>query len=99
MLSIKCWLKIKEKDFVEPREYAELNRAVGRLLTRDKTIDMVLDDNIDDYNILNTIVTFNPHKDKKEKIFRYVESCKDEEQKEFLSGLKKTIEMLEKNIG
>lgn len=99
LLSIKCWLKIKEKDFVEPREYAELNRAVGRLLTRDKTIDMVLDDNIDDYNILNTIVTFNPHKDKKEKIFRYVESCKDEEQKEFLSGLKKTIEMLEKNIG
>lgn len=99
LLSIKCWLKIKEKDFVEPREYAELNRAAGRLLTRDKTIDMVLDDNIDDYNILNTIVTFNPHKDKKEKIFRYVESCKDEEQKEFLSGLKKTIEMLEKNIG
>ena len=99
LLSIKCWLKIKEKDFVEPREYAELNRADGRLLTRDKTIDMVLDDNIDDYNILNTIVTFNPHKDKKEKIFRYVESCKDEEQKEFLSGLKKTIEMLEKNIG
>ncbi|MEE0686031.1 MAG: AAA family ATPase [Lachnospiraceae bacterium] len=99
LLSINCWLKIKEKDFVEPREFSDLNKAVERILTRDKTVDMVLDDKIDDYNILNTIVTFNPHKDKKEKIYRYIESCKEEEQIEYLSGLKKTVELLERNMG
>lgn len=99
LLSTKCWLKLKEKDFVEPREYEELSGAVMKVLTREKTINAVLDDYIKNSDIRDTIVTFNPHKDKKDRIYNYVESCKKDEQIEYLSGFKKTIELLEKIIG
>lgn len=90
---------MKEKDFVEPREYEELSGAVMKVLTREKTINAVLDDYIKNSDIRDTIVTFNPHKDKKDRIYNYVESCKKDEQIEYLSGFKKTIEFLEKIIG
>lgn len=61
-------------------------------------IDALLDEKVLDYDLLNTIVTLNPHKDKKEKIFQLIEKCEARQQKEFFSGMAKTIEMFERTF-
>ena len=96
LLSVDCWKNLKEREYVVQRGDLELNKMVEKIIERHKTIDMVLDETVDDYDILNTIVTLNPREDKKEKIFRFVESSKEDKQREYLKGLKKTIEAFEK---
>lgn len=94
LLSIACWKKLKEKNYVEPRGTSELYKMVDKIMARDKTVDSVLDETIKNYDLLNTIVTMNPHKDKKEKIFQYVNRCTDDEKREYLSGMVKTLDMI-----
>lgn len=86
--------KLKEKNYVEPRGTSELYKMVDKIMARDKTVDSVLDETIKNYDLLNTIATMNPHKDKKEKIFQYVNRCTDDEKREYLSGMVKTLDMI-----
>ncbi len=96
LLSTKCWQQLKKKNCVEPKPDIELQKMLEKVITRNKTIDMVLDEQVNNYDIRNTIATLNPHKDKKEKIYQFVECCNEEQQREFLQGMIKTVEMLEK---
>lgn len=96
LLSTKCWEALKEKRYVEPRSNLELYKMVERIITRDKTVDVILDECVEDYELLSTIVSSNPHKDRKDKIFQFVNSLTEDEQRECLTGMKKTIEMLMK---
>ena len=96
LLSVDCWELLKEKDLVELRTDEELHGMVRKIITRDKTVDNILDEVVEDINLLGTIVTLNPHKDKKEKICQLVEKADEEKQREYLAGLRKSIEMFEK---
>lgn len=96
LLSVECWQLLKDKNYVENKDYTEISSMVQGIMTRDKTIDTLLNERVLDKKMLNTIVTLNPHKDKKDKIFRFVTQYDEMRQKEFLSGFGKTIEMLER---
>lgn len=66
-----------------------------KVLTRDKTIDIVLDETVDRGDFLQTIVTFNPDTEKKEKIFSYVSQRVNKGKTAYLDGFIKTVEKLE----
>ena len=94
LLSVDFWKKMKVNNWVEPRSNEELFEMIKAVMDRSKPIDSILDEKISDYDLLHTIVTFNPHKDKKEVIFHLIERSGLEEQKQLLGGLKKTVDML-----
>jgi len=98
LLSVECWKELKIKNLTEMKADSELYTMCERHLKRDKNIDTILDEIIPEYDLLNTIVTLDPHKDKKERIYQHVDSCDEEKQREYLQGLLKNIELLEKTF-
>lgn len=97
LLSCECWYDLKKKNYVEPKEPKELYKMTERILSTDKTIDVVLDEAVERVELLQTIVAFNPNNDKKDKIFSYVKQRVREGKAEYLDGFTKTVEKL-KNI-
>ncbi len=96
LLSCSCWRELKTNNYVEPKKSSELYKMTAKILTRDKTIDSVLDEVVDRGELLETIVTCNPCNEKKEKIFLYVSQRVNEGKIEFLDGFKKTIDKLKR---
>lgn len=96
LLSCSCWRELKTNNYVEPKKSSELYKMTAKILTRNKTIDSVLDEVVDRGELLETIVTFNPCNEKKEKIFLYVSQRVNEGKIEFLDGFKKTIDKLKR---
>lgn len=96
LLSPEFWMIMKKNNYVEPRLDTELYSMTKSIITRDKTVDFILDEKIEDATLIETIVTFNPHKDKKEKIFQLLCRQPVEKQKEYLSGFENTMNSLER---
>ena len=95
LFSVKCWEKIKDKDYAELRDITELSKIFQKFLNRSEGIDQVIKRTIQENELIETIINWNPHKDKKERIFRFINNSNEEEQREYLCGLKKTIDKLE----
>jgi hypothetical protein len=96
LLSIDIWTGIKEKDYIEIRSYDELNTAFSTLLRREKSLDNVIEDAVEDISIRDTIVYCNPHKDKKDRILSYVKNKIQEGSSiELFNGFARTIQKLE----
>lgn len=95
LFSVKCWGKIKDKDYAELRDITELSKIFQKFLTRSEGIDQVIKRTVQENELIETIINWNPHKDKKERIFRFINNSNEEEQREYLCGLKNTIDKLE----
>ena len=99
LLSPDIWKKMKAQNYVEAREYAELLSMFGSKMQRDKTIDNIIDDCISDTDLRDTIVTFNPHTDKKQQILnlvkREIESAPDSTA---IDGFQRTVEKIKSYI-
>lgn len=92
LLSLQLWKILKKKGFVQPRSDDDLQAIFKNLIPRDKTLDNVMDELVDDIEIRDTILTFDPKELKKKRI---VEVLKNEgKQYDFTKGFKRTLDKL-----
>jgi len=96
LLSKDFWKKIKTKGFCEERKGEELLRITSKYTSIDKSIKTIIEELIDDVELRETIVMYNPHTDKKDKILNFLQKSSFEEQEEYLKGFEPTIDMLKK---
>ena len=68
LFSVKCWEKIKDKDYAELRDITELSKIFQKFLNRSEGIDQVIKRTVQENELIETIINWNPHKDKKERI-------------------------------
>ena len=93
LLSLDFWEEIKTHNYQEVRTTEELTRMFVRLLSRDKTLDNVIEDSVDDIRIRDTILTFSPGKYKKKKILELLKRNSDP--KSVTAGMVRTIKKLD----
>ena len=96
LLSPQVWKKAIEKKYTTPRTAIELLNAYKGQQPRDKSIDFILDEKIDDSEIRETIANYNPHEYKKMEFCKMVEQMYYEENvKDIFWGGDKTILKIE----
>lgn len=96
LLSPQVWKRAIEKKYTTPRTAIELLNAYKGQQPRDKSIDFILDERIDDSEIRETIVNYNPHEYKKMEFCKMVEQMYYEENvKDIFGGFDKTILKIE----
>lgn len=97
LLSYGFWEKIQEKHWVELKEVNELVSVYGHLMTRDKSLDTIIEEVVENEALKQTIIYWNPKDSKKDKIYEYAEQCCMESD-EIFTGFSNTIQKLEKNF-
>ncbi len=91
------WRKAIDQKLVEQREPKELIGSYENSLPRDKTLDELLYEKIPDEDVRQTIVDYNPHKDKKVDFCKMVEKMRENyEGVGMFDGFSKTITKIEK---
>lgn len=93
LLSIDFWEEIKRKKYLEFRSEEELNRMFIGLVPRDKTLDSVIDDLVENTKIRDTILTFSPRELKNGKIVEFLKNHEDKYSATM--GFKRTIQKIE----
>lgn len=97
LLSIDFWKILKIKKYVELRSDKDLYVMFGTLLPRDKTIDSIINELIDNIDIRDTIVSLNVNAKKKVKVSELVNNIiENKEGIVLLAGFKRTVEKIEK---
>ncbi len=96
LLSPQVWKKAIEKKYTTPRTTVELLNAYKGQLPRDKSIDSILEEKIDDFEIRETIANYNPNENKKMDFCKMVERMYQEQnKKDIFMGFDKTILKIE----
>lgn len=95
LCSAKVWEGWKEQELVRPRDEAEMRNMFDGLIPRNKSLDNVIDELVEDIEIRDTILTFEPKKLKKKQMVAYLKGNFSEDTSAF-SGFAKTIKDIEK---
>lgn len=93
LLSLDVWKELKKRNYCEPRSNGELGRMFNGLVPRDKTLDNTIDELIENVDIRDTILTFEPRMLKKKKIVELLASWPNS--KDATVGLLRTIKKIE----
>lgn len=96
LFSIDCCKKLKKKKYFVERDFAQLVKMAGKNVSRTKGVDDVFNELIDNQDVVDYVLTQEPHAEKKEKIKQYIFAMKDEQIKGALMPMVNTIKMLEK---
>lgn len=65
LLSYEFWDKLKKYNWVVYKENEELIEVYNKVMTKDKSIDTIIDEIVDNRNMKETILYWNPKEDKK----------------------------------
>ena len=96
LLSTEVWDKAIKKRYVTPRNSNELLEAYKGNLSRDKSVDSILEEKIIESRIRETIANYNPHEDKKIDFCNMVVQIYQEDSiKDIFKGSQKTIGKIE----
>lgn len=98
LLSYDFWKKLKMWNWTVYKEKDELIEVYNKVLTIDKSIDAVIDEIVDDKNMKETILYWNPREDKKTQIVKSVIREVEAGDKSIIEGFKNTISELEKEM-
>ncbi len=93
LLSPDFWKKIKSHGYEEIRSAEEFSRMFGGLVPRDKTLDSVIDELVDNTDVRDTILSFAPKALKKKRIVELLKG--DANKKETTAGLLRTVQKIE----
>lgn len=93
LLSLDFWQEIKDHNCQELRSAEELVRMFLGLVPRDKALDFVIDDLVDNIRIRDTILTFSPKELKKKRIVELLKNYVDKYSATL--GFKRTIQKIE----
>ena len=95
LLSSDIWQEAKDKGFVEKRNFLEVTQAYKGNIPFDKNMKDLLEEIVPDEVLRNTIVTYNPHSDKKMKMCQLVQKIYEEKIYEnIFEGFRPTITIL-----
>lgn len=95
LCSVKVWEGWKEQELVTLRDEAEIRNMFDGLIPRNKSLDNVIDELVEDIEIRDTILTFEPKKLKKKQMVAYLKGNFGEDTSAF-SGFARTIKDIEK---
>lgn len=98
LLPYKVWEQLKNRNWVNLKDDKELFEVYNKLLTRDKSIDTIIDDVVDNAAMRETIVYYNVKDDKKNNILEYVKKLYSNGKTTVLDGFENTIKILEKEF-
>ena len=98
LLSIDAWQYMRAKNWVIDRTSKELLAIFGGLLGNNKSIDDVIEEQIDDTAIKDTIVRKRPDDTKKDKILKWVQNELANKRIDVIDGFCNTISELEKEF-
>ena len=96
LLSSSFWEIIKEKGYMENRTAEELVNMVGKYVQADKSILDIIKEKVDNDELVNSLVLYNPKDDKKDKVVTLLKKCNEECQKEYMENFRPTIALIEK---
>ena len=94
LCSGEVWKGWKTQGLVSLREDRELRKMFETLIPRDKSLDNIIDELVEDTEIRDTIVSFEPKKLKKNKMVDYLKNNFGEDKSAFV-GFEKTIKDIE----
>ena len=95
LCAAKVWRGWKEQELVNVRQDIEMRNMFEGLVPRDKSLDNVIDELVDDIEIRDTILTFEPKKLKKKQMVKYLKNNFGQDASAF-TGFNRTIEDIEK---
>lgn len=95
LLPYRIWEQLHIKDWVHPKEAEELLDVYKKLLTKDKSIDDIIDEVVDNDDMKKTIVYWNPKDEKKNNIWEYVKNQSLNGDKTIFNGFTNTLKALE----
>ncbi len=93
LLSTEFWKKLKVQDWVEPRSDDVLQSMFAGLVPRNKTLDVIIDELVNNIDVRDTILTFVPKDEKKTAISNLLQ--KEHNLLEAVKGFDKTIQRIE----
>lgn len=91
LCSAKVWRGWKEQELVNVRQDIEMRNMFEGLVPRDKSLDNVIDELVEDVEIRDSILTFEPKKLKKKQMVKYLKSHFGQDTRAF-TGFNRTIE-------
>lgn len=94
LCSPEVWMSWKARELVSPRSDKEMRDMFDGLVPRNKTLDNVIDDLVEDTSIRDTILTFEPKKLHKKQMVKYLKDNFAENPLAF-SGFARTISDIE----
>lgn len=97
LLSFEFWKKIKSHGYEELRSTEELGRMFNGLVPRDKTLDSIIDELVENTDARDTILTFGPKALKKKRIIELLKDATDKKAATF--GLLRTVQKIESYFG
>ena len=95
LCTAKVWEEWKTQELVSLRSDDIMNDMFRGLIPRDKSLDVVIDELVDDPVVRDTILSFEPKKLKKKKMVEYLRDHHEEEKEVFI-GFTRTIEEIER---
>lgn len=98
LLPYKTWEQLKNRNWVNLKDDKELFEVYNKLLTRDKSIDTIIDDVVDNAAMKETIVYYNVRDEKKNNILEYVKGLYTNGKTTVFDGFANTIKFLEKEF-
>lgn len=93
LLSLNFWKEIKSHGYEELRSAEELGRMFSGLVPRDKTLDSIIDELIENPDVRDTILSFAPKVLKKKRIVELLKGNTDK--KATTAGLLRTVQKIE----
>lgn len=94
LCSVAVWKGWKTRGLVSLREDKELRKMFESLIPRDKSLDNIIDELVEDTDVRDTIVSFEPKKLKKNKMVEYLKENFGGDKNAFV-GFEKTIKDIE----
>lgn len=79
LLSSDFWKVIKSRGYEELRSAEELGRMFNGLVPRDKTLDSIIDELVENADVRDTILTFGPKSLKKKRILELLKGITDKQ--------------------
>lgn len=98
LLSYDFWKQLKIKGWVELKEVDELLMVYGKLMVRDKSVESIIDEVVDNIELKETIIFLNPSESKKDQICKYAEEYVSNRNVNAFDGFANTIRRLEKEF-
>lgn len=96
LLSTKCWASLIQKKLVKKRDYNELSQISEKFAKSDVAIEDTLEGIVDDKDVLNTIVLYEPKdSNAKKEIKDFVAKEDPKLMAEYMDGFKETVILLE----
>lgn len=97
LFSIPCLEELIKKGYFQKKDSKNLFDLISEKdLSIDQSVLQILSEKINDKNLFDTLILMEPKDNKKEKIFKYINSLDKETQKEYLKDLEEIVKDLKK---